>query len=191
MGQREQQTFGASTQTLGPPRRPGGVHLRKCLHADDIHSWSRENLRIFARGVMAFTFTFISHPGKTHNHRSRGVPSWRWVGERVSPARGGRASLEARLLRAHQSAHKSHSDVNRTQLGLLSWRRAEVCLQRPQRVRCNVCVHAVGRDRAMTWHERRPMRTVHGVREKRRLKRRRVNRRALVRCEHRDHRECV
>ena len=35
------------------------------------------------------------------------------------------------------------------------------------------------------------MRTVHGVREKRRLKRRRVNRRALVRCEHRDHSECV
>ena len=32
---------------------------------------------LFEKSIKSVTFTFICHPGKTHNHRSRGDTPWR------------------------------------------------------------------------------------------------------------------
>ena len=44
--------------------------------------------------TFTFTFTFICHPGKTHNHRSRGDTPWR--ARTVVDHRGPRAAVPAR-----------------------------------------------------------------------------------------------
>ena len=47
----------------GKMRKKGTLHVHSTFHS--------------AREEKTFTFTFICHPGKTHNHRSRGDAPWK------------------------------------------------------------------------------------------------------------------